>query len=116
MRGAGAQTPAVRFAFTATCALVGAIGWVGLWMPFVVEQLAAVEQLLGHPAPRRWPPPGRTTCATNSTSARRPYAWRGVPGKGAPGEGLCASHSPLDLCASASLRVILSLSASSVPS
>lgn len=40
----------VRFAYAATSALVGAIGWVGIWMPFVVEQMGAIEELLGHSA------------------------------------------------------------------
>ena len=40
----------VRFAYAATSALVGAIGWVGVWMPYIVEHMDEIEELLGHAA------------------------------------------------------------------
>jgi hypothetical protein len=52
LRDAGWQgdVQAVRFAYAATSALVGAIGWVGIWMPFMVEQMGTIEELLSHSA------------------------------------------------------------------
>jgi hypothetical protein len=41
---------AVRFAYAATSALVGAIGGIGVMMPYVVNQMDLIEELLGHSA------------------------------------------------------------------
>ena len=79
----------VRFAYAATSALVGAIGWVGIWMPFMVEQMGAIEELLGHSAAEiaaAWP----NASATNSTWARRHCGWSVAPNEGTRIELHCA--------------------------